>query len=160
MKLLPCLLALAVLFAASARAEPRTDAPPKLSFVFEETVLLGATLTPGATAMGKRFIVPITGGHFEGYQVLHWPAGAEGKGVLMAGDQPQICMDPKQVSFMWSYPNYIPLNASTIRHVMQCLDPLEFDRIYGAFVVRGGRVVEMTFITNPARLGTLELTDL
>jgi hypothetical protein len=66
MKLLPCLLALAVLFAASARAEPRADAPPKLSFVFEETVLLGATLTPGATAMGKRFIVPITGGHFEG----------------------------------------------------------------------------------------------
>ena len=43
-----------------------------------------------------------TGGHFEGYQVLLWPAGAGGKGALMAGDQPQICMDPKQVSFMWS----------------------------------------------------------
>ena len=53
-----------------------------------------------------------TGGHFEGYQVLHWPAGAGGRGALMAGDQPQICMDPKQVSFMYSYPNYIPLNAT------------------------------------------------
>lgn len=82
-----------------------------------------------------------TGGHFEGYQVLLWPAGAEGRGALMAGDQPQICMDPKQVSFMWSYPNYIPLNAPTIEHVMQCLGPLEFDRIYGAFVVRGKGVV-------------------
>jgi hypothetical protein len=82
-----------------------------------------------------------TGGHFEGYQVLLWGAGAEGKGVLMAGDQPQICMDPKQVSFMWSYPNYIPLNTPTIQHVMKCLEPLEFDRIYGAFVVRGKGIV-------------------
>jgi hypothetical protein len=82
-----------------------------------------------------------TGGHFEGYQVLLWPAGAGGRGALMAGDQPQICMDPKQVSFMWSYPNYIPLNAPTIRHVMQCLEPLEFDRIYGAFFVRGKGIV-------------------
>ena len=47
------------------------------------------------------------------------------RGALMAGDQPQICMDPKQVSFMWSYPNYIPLNAPTIRHVVDCLDPLQ-----------------------------------
>ncbi len=82
-----------------------------------------------------------TGGHFEGYQVLLWPAGAEGRGALMAGDQPQIGLDPKQVSFMWSYPNYIPLNAPTIRHIMACLDPLEYDRIYGAFVVRGKGIV-------------------
>lgn len=82
-----------------------------------------------------------TGGHFEGYQVLLWPTGAGGKGALMAGDQPQICMDPKQVSFMWSYPNYIPLNATMIRHVLSCLEPLKFDRIYGAFVVRGKGVV-------------------
>lgn len=82
-----------------------------------------------------------TGGHFEGYQVLLWPDGADGKGALMAGDQPQICMDPKQVSFMWSYPNFIPLNASTIKHVMTCLEPLEYDRVYGAFVVRGKGVI-------------------
>jgi hypothetical protein len=82
-----------------------------------------------------------TGGHFEGYQVLLWPAGAGGRGALMAGDQPQICMDPKQVSFMWSYPNFIPLNAPTIRHVMGCLEPLEFDRVYGAFFVRGKGIV-------------------
>jgi len=78
---------------------------------------------------------------FEGYQVLHWPAGAEGRGALMAGDQPQICMDPKQVSFMYSYPNFIPLNGTQIRHIMECLDPLAYDRIYGAFFVRGKRIV-------------------
>jgi hypothetical protein len=59
----------------------------------------------------------------------------------MAGDQPQICMDPKQVSFMYSYPNYIPLNASQIRHIMECLDPLAYDRVYGAFFIRGKGIV-------------------
>ena len=82
-----------------------------------------------------------TGGHFEGYQVLHWPGGAGGRGVLMAGDQPQICMDPRQVTFMYSYPNYIPLNAPTIRHVLDCLAPLAYDRIYGAFFTRGKGIV-------------------
>ncbi|MGC4006303.1 MAG: hypothetical protein QM811_25560 [Pirellulales bacterium] len=74
-----------------------------------------------------------SGGHFAGYQVLHWPRGAAGKGVLLAGDQPQICMDPKQVSFMWSYPNFIPLNAAAIQCVVKSLEPLAYDRIYGAF---------------------------
>lgn len=82
-----------------------------------------------------------TGGHFTGYQVLLWPGGAGGKGALMAGDQPQICMDPKQVSFMYSYPNYIPLDGDAIRHVMTCLDPLRYDRLYGAFFVRGKGII-------------------
>jgi hypothetical protein len=83
-----------------------------------------------------------TGGHFDGFQVLHWPAGANGRGVLMAGDQPQVCMDPRQVSFMYSYPNYIPLNAPAIRHIVACLKPLPFDRLYGAFSLRGKGLVD------------------
>lgn len=82
-----------------------------------------------------------TGGHFEGYQVLHWPSGADGRGVLMAGDQPQICMDPRQVSFMYSYPNFIPLNATAIHRIVECLGPLTYDRLYGAFLLRGKGVV-------------------
>jgi hypothetical protein len=82
-----------------------------------------------------------TGGHFEGYQVLHWPSGADGRGVLMAGDQPQIGMDPRQVSFMYSYPNYIPLNGTAIRRIVDDLDPLTYDRLYGAFVIRGQGVI-------------------
>ena len=74
-----------------------------------------------------------TPGHFAGYQVLHWPAGAEGRGVLFSGDQPQVCADPNWVSFMWSYPNYIPLSADEVRKIAEILKPLRFDRIYGAF---------------------------
>ena len=92
-------------------------------------------------ALPGRLALVCTGGHFDGYQVLHWAEGADGRGALMAGDQPQICMDPKQVSFMYSYPNYIPLNASAIRKIMQRLDPLAFDRVYGAFFIRGKGVV-------------------
>ncbi len=82
-----------------------------------------------------------TGGHFEGFQVLHWPAGAEGRGVLLAGDQPQVAMDPKWVSFMYSYPNMIPLNASAIRRIEATLGAYRFDRLYGAFPARGKGIV-------------------
>jgi glyoxylase-like metal-dependent hydrolase (beta-lactamase superfamily II) len=78
-----------------------------------------------------------TGGHFKGSQVLWWPSGANGKGVLLSGDEPHICMDPKQVTFMHSYPNYIPLSARTISKILKRLQPLDYDRIYCA-VVAGG----------------------
>lgn len=74
-----------------------------------------------------------TGGHFDGFQVLHWPAGAGGKGVLLAGDQPYVCQDPRWVSFMRSYPNLIPLGPSAIRQIVNSLRPFSFDRLYGAF---------------------------
>jgi hypothetical protein len=74
-----------------------------------------------------------TGGHFEGFQVLHWPAGAGGKGVLLSGDQPYVCMDRRWVSFMYSYPNMIPLNPAAIRRIVKSLKPVAFDRIHGAF---------------------------
>jgi hypothetical protein len=74
-----------------------------------------------------------TGGHFDGFQVLHWPGGAKGKGVLLSGDQPQVCRDRRWVSFMYSYPNLIPLPARAIRRIAAALEPLEYDRLYGAF---------------------------
>ncbi len=74
-----------------------------------------------------------TGGHFEGFQVLHWPGGAGGKGVLLSGDQPQVCQDRRWVSFMYSYPNYIPLPAAAVRRIMAALELLAYDRLYGAF---------------------------
>jgi len=77
-----------------------------------------------------------TPGHFGGYQVLFWPAGANGKGVLLSGDQPQVCMDTGWVSFMYSYPNYIPLGAQAIRQIVNQLEHYKFDRIYGAFPKR------------------------
>jgi hypothetical protein len=75
-----------------------------------------------------------TGGHFDGFQVLHWPTGANGKGVLLAGDQPAVCQDRRWVTFMYSYPNMIPLGPMAIRKITASLKPFAFDRLYSAFV--------------------------
>jgi hypothetical protein len=79
-----------------------------------------------------------SGGHFDGFQVLHWPAGAGGKGALLSADQPMVCMDRHWVTFLYSYPNMIPLGPSAIRRITSDLQPFEFERIYGGFP---GRVV-------------------
>jgi len=71
------------------------------------------------------------GGHFDGGTVLHWPAGADGRGALLSGDILQVAMDRRHVSFMYSYPNMIPLSAATILRLVWAVAPLRFDRIYG-----------------------------
>ncbi len=73
------------------------------------------------------------GGHFEGSTVLHWAAGANDQGVLLTGDTIFVVADQRYVSFMRSYPNLIPLPASKVRHIVQAVEPLAFDRIYGGF---------------------------
>jgi glyoxylase-like metal-dependent hydrolase (beta-lactamase superfamily II) len=54
------------------------------------------------------------GGHFAGATVLHWPRGVNGKGALLTGDTIQVVPDRRWVSFMYSYPNYIPLPADSV----------------------------------------------
>jgi glyoxylase-like metal-dependent hydrolase (beta-lactamase superfamily II) len=73
------------------------------------------------------------GGHFPGGTVLHWAAGAQGKGALLTGDVIQVGQDRKTVSFMYSYPNYIPLNADAVRGIVAALEPYPFEQIYGAW---------------------------
>jgi hypothetical protein len=73
------------------------------------------------------------GGHFEGGTVLHWPAGANGKGVLLTGDIIQVVQDRRYVSFMRSYPNLIPLGAAAIGRILQTIEPFSFEQIYGAW---------------------------
>lgn len=73
-----------------------------------------------------------TPGHFQGYQVLHSTRHAEGRGALFAGDQPRVCMDRRWLSFMYSYPNFIPLNGAAVRDIVQRVDKYEFERLYGA----------------------------
>jgi glyoxylase-like metal-dependent hydrolase (beta-lactamase superfamily II) len=74
-----------------------------------------------------------TGGHFEGATVLHWPSGAEGRGVLLTGDILHVVQDRRWVTFMYSYPNMIPLPASIVRSMVAAVEPYAFDRIYGAW---------------------------
>jgi len=73
-----------------------------------------------------------TGGHFKGSQVLHSPRHASGRGALFAGDQPRVCMDRRWATFMYSYPNFIPLSPAAVHTIMQRLEPLQFDRLYAA----------------------------
>ena len=74
------------------------------------------------------------GGHFEGGTILHWTAGAEERGVLLAGDIVKVGMDRASVSAMRSYPNLIPLGPTAIARIEAMLEPLGYDRIYGAWV--------------------------
>jgi hypothetical protein len=81
----------------------------------------------------------INGGvHFAGGTVMHWAAGAGGRGALCSGDIVQVVMDRRWVSFMYSYPNLIPEHPDVIRRLVEMLRPWDFAQIYGAW---WGRVV-------------------
>jgi hypothetical protein len=73
------------------------------------------------------------GGHFDGAAVLHWPAGSEGRGALLTGDTIQVVQDRAWVSFMWSYPNLIPLDEATVLDIAARVDRFAFDRVYGGW---------------------------
>lgn len=73
------------------------------------------------------------GGHFEGATVMHWDAGAGGRGALLSGDVLQVVADRAHLGFMRSYPNFIPLSAAAVRRVAARVAPRKFDAIYGAF---------------------------
>jgi hypothetical protein len=73
------------------------------------------------------------GGHFPGGTMLHWPAGAAGRGALLTGDIIYVVADRRYVSFMYSYPNMIPLDAAAVEHIVQSVTPWRFDRIYSAW---------------------------
>jgi glyoxylase-like metal-dependent hydrolase (beta-lactamase superfamily II) len=85
--------------------------------------------------LGRGLTLLRLGGHFTGGQVLHWAGG----NALLSGDIVTVVADRRYVSFMYSYPNLIPLPASTIRRIADKLEPWEFDRIYGGW---WGRIVE------------------
>jgi glyoxylase-like metal-dependent hydrolase (beta-lactamase superfamily II) len=100
---------------------------PDEAIVFWE----GATrvIAPGLTLIH-------CGGHFPGATVLHWAEGAGGKGALLSGDVIHVGEDRHSLSFMYSFPNYIPLNATAVRRIVAAVEPFEFDAIYGAWFGR------------------------
>jgi hypothetical protein len=84
-------------------------------------------------ALGDGLTLVRAGGHFPGGTILHWAGGAEGKGAILSGDIVTVVMDVAWVSFMYSYPNLIPLPAVEVQRVADSVAPFEFDRIYGAW---------------------------
>lgn len=97
-----------------------------------------AVLTPDVTLVQ-------TGGHFPGSAVLHWMGAEDGVGVLASGDSITVTQDREWVSFMWSYPNLIPLDATELARIESSLMGLSFERIYGGWwgrvVARDGQAV-------------------
>lgn len=73
------------------------------------------------------------GGHFDGGSVCHWENDARQKGILLTGDIIQVVADRKWVSFMYSYPNLIPLPAAQVEEMAAKVTGLRFDRLYNAF---------------------------
>lgn len=80
------------------------------------------------------------GVHFDGGQVLHRASGPEGAGALFSGDIVGVVLDRRWVSFMYSFPNYIPERPRKVRRALELLAPFRFDTVYGAWwgrVLRG-----------------------
>jgi hypothetical protein len=84
-------------------------------------------------ALGNGLTLIRVGGHFPGFQVLHSAEAEHGHGALFTGDQPQVCPDKRFVSFMYSYPNFVPLNGASVRRIVSVLEPFAFTKLYGAW---------------------------
>jgi glyoxylase-like metal-dependent hydrolase (beta-lactamase superfamily II) len=69
------------------------------------------------------------GGHYPGGTVLH----DAGTSTLLSGDIVMVIPDRRFVSFMWSYPNLIPLPAAEVERIAAALAPWQFERILGAW---------------------------
>jgi hypothetical protein len=91
-------------------------------------------LWTGATKpLGEGLTLVHCGGHFAGGAVMHWAAGAGGRGALLSGDIVQVIPDRTHVGFMYSYPNLIPLPEPDVAGIATALEPFDFEVIYGAW---------------------------
>lgn len=70
------------------------------------------------------------GGHFPGSTALHWQRGPRGP-ALFPGDALQVVMDRRHVTFMYSYPNFVPMRSSDVRAMRARLAPYAFRDVYG-----------------------------
>lgn len=72
------------------------------------------------------------GGHFAGGTVLHDAP----RRALLTGDILQVAPDRAHVSFLWSYPNMVPLPGAVVARIGAQVAALDFDAVHGAFAGR------------------------
>ncbi|MCW3110456.1 MAG: beta-lactamase [Segetibacter sp.] len=72
----------------------------------------------------------LCGGHFPGACILYSPYN---EGSLFVGDTIQVAPDLKTVSFMYSYPNLIPLPKKDIFQIQDAVKDLQYNVMFGAF---------------------------
>jgi glyoxylase-like metal-dependent hydrolase (beta-lactamase superfamily II) len=70
-------------------------------------------------------------GHFAGSAGLWWKDGPRAGGCLFPGDAIQVTMDRRYTSFMYSYPNAIPLSSRALDKLASKVEPLAFEDVYG-----------------------------
>lgn len=70
------------------------------------------------------------GGHFPGSCVLH---NAAGDGALFTGDTISVTADRRWVTFMYSYPNSIPLDAAAVWQIVAAIDDYPYEQLYGGW---------------------------
>ena len=68
--------------------------------------------------------------------MLHWATGSGGRGTLCSSDIATVTTDRKFLSFMYSYPNLIPLNAAQVTGIAAALEPFAYEAIYGHYFDR------------------------
>lgn len=88
-------------------------------------------ILPGATLVR-------CGGHFPGSAVLHWADAESGRGALFTGDTIRVSSDARYVSFLYSYPNLIPLGERSIRRITAAVEPFAFAHLYDAWAITAG----------------------
>lgn len=76
------------------------------------------------------------GGHFPGSTALHWKNGPRLGGALFPGDALQVVADRRHVSFMYSYPNFIPMHPDAVRSIRKRIEPYTFDDVFGYYFGR------------------------
>jgi len=81
-------------------------------------------LSPGVTLIR-------CGGHFPGSTALHWQDGPRAGGALFPGDALQVVLDRRHVTFMYSYPNYVPMRTSDVIAMRDRVAGYEFEDVYG-----------------------------
>ena len=54
-----------------------------------------------------------------------------GGGALLPGDALQVASDRRHVSFMYGYPNLIPMKPADVEHIRALLADLAFEDVYG-----------------------------
>lgn len=70
-------------------------------------------------------------GHFPGSTVLHSTAGPNGRPILLAGDALHVAQDRRHVSFMYSYPNLVPMKPADVVRMRHVLEGRAFDDVFG-----------------------------
>ena len=84
------------------------------------------------------------GGHFAGSTALHWADGPRPGGALFSGDALQVGLDRRHVSFMYSYPNLVPMRTSDVLAMRGRLTKYKFEDVFGYTwgrnIIGGGRM--------------------